>query len=75
MRERSSTDVDSVVAKRHCVFHHAGHAVKVGNVAERDDEVVVFELELARTEPRTDRYDLAAMTCSGTGARGTGISS
>jgi hypothetical protein len=35
--------------KRPCVFYHAGHAVKVGDVAERDDQVIVFELELART--------------------------
>src|SRR6266851_223867 len=44
--------------KRHCVFYHAGHAVKVGDVAERDDQVIVFELELARTEPGADGYDL-----------------
>jgi len=39
-------------------FSHAGHAVKVGDVAERDDQVIVFELELARTEPGAAGYDL-----------------
>ena len=28
-----------------------GHAVKVGEVAQSDDQVIVFEVELARAEP------------------------
>src|ERR1700730_805603 len=60
-------DVDQVIAqhhgirkrpKRHRIFYHAGHAVKVGDAAECNDEVIVFELELARTEPGADGYDL-----------------
>src|SRR5262249_28873592 len=43
--------------KRHRVFYDAGHAVEVGDIAERNDEVVIFEFELTRTEPGTDRYD------------------
>jgi hypothetical protein len=59
--------VDQVVAqrdgigerpKRHCVFYHSGHAVKVRDVAKRDDQVIVFELELAGTEPGADGYNL-----------------
>ena len=58
-------DVDHVVAQRHgirkCpkrqrVLYDARHAVEVRDIAERNDEVVVFEFELTRTEPRTDRY-------------------
>jgi hypothetical protein len=41
--------------KRHCVLDHARHAAKVGVVAECDDQVIVFELELAGTEPGADR--------------------
>ena len=61
-------DVNQVIAqchgirerpKWHCIFYHAGHAVKVGDVAERDDQVIVFELDLARTEPGADGYDLS----------------
>src|SRR5882757_1174688 len=52
--------------KRHCVFYHAGHAVKVGDVAERDDQVIVFELELARAEPGADGYDLLLQSMSST---------
>ena len=32
--------------------------MKVGDAAERNDEVIVFELELTRTEPGADGYDL-----------------
>jgi hypothetical protein len=44
--------------KRHCVFHHAGHAVKVGDTPERNDQVIVFELEVAWTEAGADGDDL-----------------
>jgi hypothetical protein len=44
--------------KRHRVLNHAGHAVKVGDAAERNNQVIIFELELAPTEPGANGNDL-----------------
>src|SRR6516164_7711059 len=45
--------------KRHCVFNQTRHAVKVRDIAQRDHQMIVFELELAGTETGADGYDLS----------------
>src|SRR6516225_12325304 len=45
--------------KRHCVFNQTRHAVKVRDIAQRDHQMIVFELKLAGTETGADCYDLS----------------
>ena len=44
--------------KRHCVFDKARHAAQIGDVAECNNQIIIFELDWARPEPRADSYDL-----------------